>query len=112
MKKDSVLYRHFYHNRMLHKETQRESRVRENFTHGLVDESNSILYRKREFSLIELLIVMAVVAILTSLLQPSLEKIRLRSESLKCQSNLHQIGVAYQYYVDEYDGWLPSFLNL
>jgi len=59
------------------------------------------------FTLIELLVVMAVVAMLISLLQPSLEKIRLRSESLKCQSNLHQIGVAYQYYVDEYDGWLP-----
>ena len=53
MKKDSALYRHFYHNRMLHNETQRESRVRENFTHGLVGEVKPSFRRKRGFTLIE-----------------------------------------------------------
>ena len=58
--------------RMKREECQGESRVRENFMHGLVGEVK--LIRRRGFTLIELLVVIAIIGILTSLLLPSLSK--------------------------------------
>lgn len=57
-------------------ETPRESRVRENLTHGLVYEVKPSLLPlapKRGFTLIELLVVIAILAILAALLMPSLK---------------------------------------
>ena len=54
--------------RMKREECQAESRVRENFMHGLVGEVK--LIRRRSFTLIELLVVIAIIGILTSILLP------------------------------------------
>ena len=51
--------------RMKREECQGESRVRENFMHGLVGEVK--LIRRRGFTLIELLVVIAIIGILMSL---------------------------------------------
>ena len=59
------------HKRMVCEERQGESRVRENFMHGLVDEVNRKsrnLLRRRRFTLIELLVVVVIIAILAALL--------------------------------------------
>lgn len=61
------------------------------------------------FTLIELLTVIAVIAILASLLLPSVIKTKERARGIICASQLKQIGHAALCYSDDYDSWLtPS----
>ena len=95
---------------MLHNETQRESRVRENFTHGLVYEEKPSFRRKRGFTLIELLVVIAIIAILASMLQPSLRKAMDAATQIKCANKQKQIMLALHQYADSMNGFIPYSL--
>jgi prepilin-type N-terminal cleavage/methylation domain-containing protein len=57
------------------------------------------LKRRGAFTLIELLVVVTIIALLISILQPSLGKAREVSRGAYCVSNLHQVGVATKSYV-------------
>ena len=59
------------------------------------------------FSLIELLIVIAIIAILAALSLPVLNRAQESGRSTACVSNLHQIGLALQMYVDQNNNTLP-----
>lgn len=63
--------------------------------------------KKRAFTLIELLVVIAIITILASMLLPVLGKGKAAAQSVACISNLHQIGIALQVYVDENRNRLP-----
>jgi len=59
------------------------------------------------FTLVELLVVLAIIAILAALLLPAVSRAKEAGRGAACISNLRQIGVALQLYVDENQQRLP-----
>jgi type II secretory pathway pseudopilin PulG len=59
------------------------------------------------FTLVDLLVSMAIIAVLISLLLPSLSGIREATRRVICSSNLRQIGLGLEMYSDDSKGELP-----
>jgi prepilin-type N-terminal cleavage/methylation domain-containing protein/prepilin-type processing-associated H-X9-DG protein len=58
------------------------------------------------FTLVELLVVIAVIAILASLLLPALNRAKSKAEGIYCLNNTKQLLVAWQTYADDHEGFL------
>jgi prepilin-type N-terminal cleavage/methylation domain-containing protein/prepilin-type processing-associated H-X9-DG protein len=68
--------------------------------------------RKRAFTLVEMLVVLAVVGILAALLLPALVGAKEGGKATVCLGNLHQIGLGLQLYVPENQNKLPVMENV
>ena len=63
--------------------------------------------KMRIFTLIELLIVIAMIAILAAMLLPALSKARERAKTIACTSNLKQLAMVVKMYGDDYKEEMP-----
>jgi prepilin-type processing-associated H-X9-DG protein len=52
-------------------------------------------------------VVITIIALLIAILLPSIRKAREVAQAVTCQSNLRQIGIVFQYYIDENEQNLP-----
>ena len=60
---------------------------------------------KKHFSLIELLVVVAIIAILASLLLPALSTAKEKARSIGCAANLKELGFGMNVYADTFNEW-------
>lgn len=63
---------------------------------------------RRCFTLIELLTVVAIIAVLAGILLPVFAKARAKAQQTNCLSNNRQVATAAMMYVEDHDGRLPS----
>jgi prepilin-type N-terminal cleavage/methylation domain-containing protein/prepilin-type processing-associated H-X9-DG protein len=66
---------------------------------------------RRGFTLVELLVVIAVIAVLAAFLFPVLARARRQVQRSVCLSHLHQLGVAQLLYLQDWDERFPPWLQ-
>ena len=64
--------------------------------------------RKSAFTLLEMLVVIAVISLLTAVLLPALAAARQQSKTVLCLSNLRQLTIAAGVYTQSNDGYYPT----
>ena len=73
----------------------------------LIQNLKSKIQNRDGFTLIELLVVVAIIAILVGLIVPALGQARKQSGQVVCASNLKNIGMAFDYYRQDYRDIYP-----
>jgi prepilin-type N-terminal cleavage/methylation domain-containing protein/prepilin-type processing-associated H-X9-DG protein len=69
------------------------------------------LKQSKGFTLIELIVVIAIIAILSAILFPVFAAAREKARQVTCNSNLKQLGVAFFGYIQDYDETYPPANN-
>jgi len=90
---------------MQHEEKPEESRAREHRTHGLINEESRKKWKysmAQRFTLIELLIVIAIIAILAAILLPALNKAREKARGISCVNQQGQCYKTMLLYANDY----------
>lgn len=64
--------------------------------------------KRRAFTLIELLTVMAILVVLASILMPAIYAARAAARKGQCASHLHHLGTSLQHYATRNNGWWPE----
>src|SRR5437762_11271414 len=62
----------------------------------------------RAFTLVELLVVIGIIAVLISILLPTLAKARRSAYTLQCSSNMRQLSLAMLMYIQDNKGKFPA----
>src|SRR5881275_376122 len=69
--------------------------------------TTAIAHRRVAFTLIELLVVIAIIAILAAILFPVFAQAREKARQVSCLSNIKQINLGWQMYMQDYDETWP-----
>jgi len=64
--------------------------------------------KQQAFTLVELLVVIGIIAVLISILLPTLGKVRRQANTLQCSSNMRQLATAMIMYIGDSKGRLPA----
>jgi len=67
--------------------------------------------RENRFTLVELLVTIAVIAILAGMLLPALNSVREKARELSCMNNQKQLGLAMAQYTSAHNDWLVPVWN-
>lgn len=68
--------------------------------------------KRSGFTLIELMIVIAIIAILAAILVPNFIRARAQGQLTSCKSNLKNIGTALEMYSTDYGGRYPTTMPI
>lgn len=79
-----------------------------------VQDQNILLCRMRRpgFTLLDVLVAIAVITILIGILTPTLSQVQETSRRVVCSSNLRQFGLGLQMYADDFRGQVPPSVFL
>ena len=70
-----------------------------------------VLFDTSAFTLVEMLVVIAILAVLMGLLLPVLSSARSAARMAACANNLLQLGMATEIYTGRNDGWYPPAMS-
>ena len=70
-------------------------------------ERHNKIGKQKGFTLIEVLVVIAVIALLMAILLPTLQRVKRQAKAAGCRSKLRQWGVALAAYQSDHEGTLP-----
>jgi prepilin-type N-terminal cleavage/methylation domain-containing protein len=63
---------------------------------------------RRAFTLVELLVVIGIIAVLVSILLPTLAAARGKAQIVQCQSNVRQLVIAAMMFANDHKGYIPT----